>query len=228
MDWTTYYSNVQLPDIRKMIENPDEWQILLANKIKDIVGTGTVLEAGCGLGLTSLLVGESINRTMLDVEPMAITTAKTLFDIASQRGSFVIGSIFSMDFPDETFDMVFNAGVLEHFSFSDRKSALMEMIRVTKKGGRIIAAVPNHYSIPYHYSYKYCKSHKKWPYPDEEVIYDFSKELVGVSEIISTSRETVCEKAIYNFLPRHMKLLYRILNKFKKYEGYLTIITIKK
>ncbi|MBA7552145.1 hypothetical protein ES705_44699 [subsurface metagenome] len=50
------------------------------------------------------------------------------------------------------FDVVLNEGVIEHYSLSNKQNyidALREMIRVTKKSGKTIIAVPNWYNFPH-------------------------------------------------------------------------------
>ena len=228
MDWGSIYRNAAQPDYRRMIAAPDEWQTILAGKIRSMVGTGTLLEAGCAYGLTSLLVGEQSARTLLDLEPKAVEHATALFAAANQEATFSVGDIFSMPLPDDAFDVVFNAGVLEHFDFAGRRAALLEMLRVTKPGGIVLAAVPNHYSVPYRFAYARLKARGRWPYPDEEKIFDFSAELDGVASVVQSHRETVAPGTSFYFLSRLQRVWFRFQQVFNKYEGYLTIVTLKK
>ena len=89
---------------------------------------------------------------------------------------FIQGDIFQLPLKKESIDVVFNAGVLEHFDFSQRCLALREMERVVRPGGSIIVAVPNHFSAPYRYAYKYLNKKKQWPYPEEYAVYDLEKD----------------------------------------------------
>jgi ubiquinone/menaquinone biosynthesis C-methylase UbiE len=152
MEWRKIY-NQSSPNFANLVNHPDEWQLDLAKKIRSVVRNGSLLEAGCGYGVTSLLVGEDAQRTLLDLEPKAIEIAKEIFKVVGHRATFVVGDLFRMGFQDNSFDVVFNAGVLEHFNFKERVAALSEMVRITKPGGKIIVAVPNHYSVPYRFSY---------------------------------------------------------------------------
>jgi ubiquinone/menaquinone biosynthesis C-methylase UbiE len=228
MDWNTIYEHAELPNFRRLIRHPDEWQAKLAQKIGVAVGSGTLLEAGCGYGLTSLLAGARSRRTLLDLEPKAVEIASALFTFAGQEAYFAVGNIFSMPFGDNSFDVVFNAGVLEHFDLSSRRAALLEMVRVTKPGGKVFVAIPNHHSIPYRKAYEYRKARGEWPFPDEEMIYDFSAELAETSGVIQVGRETVAPKSSLYYLSRVQKAWFVILYAFKRFEGYLTIITLEK
>jgi len=53
------------------------------------------------------------------------------------------GDAFSLPFPDETFDVVFHQGLLEHFRNPD--DLIAENVRVLKKGGLLLVDVPQKY-----------------------------------------------------------------------------------
>ena len=55
----------------------------------------------------------------------------------------MLGSIFKIPFKDNTFDLVYNSGVIEHFKDPDNVAAISEMARVIKPSGRVIIIVPN-------------------------------------------------------------------------------------
>lgn len=85
---------------------------------------------------------------------------------------FKTGNLFNIPYPDDYFDLVFNEGVIEHYRLNDSPNyidALKEMIRVTKKGGKVIVAVPNWYNFP-HTLYKWIlgKLHKNFIYGYEK------------------------------------------------------------
>jgi ubiquinone/menaquinone biosynthesis C-methylase UbiE len=228
MDWKSFYENLEV-DSKTIARNPCEWQIGLAEFIEDRMPGGKLLEAGSGHGVTSLLVGSSNRtKTLLDLESPAINLARQIFSFANQEAEFVIGNLFNMDFPENSFDLTFNAGVLEHFTFDERREALREMSRVTKPGGVVLAAVPNHFSKPYRYGYKYLQSKGKWPYPDEYSIYDFSSELMEIPELIDPERIILAPKTPFSFLRRHQRIFFRFYGIFQKLEGYLTVLTFKK
>lgn len=229
MDWKTHYDAFSEADIPKLSANPSEWQTTLAEMIGQLAGGGSTLEAGSGFGVTSLLVGESANRAVLDLEPTALRLSRALFSRNGQKALFAAGDIFHLPFRDGAFDVVFNGGVLEHFDFAGRRAALAEMARVTRPGGKIIAAVPNHYSLPYRFSYLYLKMRNKWPYPPEERIFDFSLELQGLDNVRQLSRQTFSETSAFFFLKRLFKIFFYCLHyTFWRFEGYLTVITLEK
>jgi ubiquinone/menaquinone biosynthesis C-methylase UbiE len=62
--------------------------------------------------------------------------------ISSSRVSNAVGE--SLPFPDESFDIVYSANVLEHTQ--DPAKVLMESVRVLRKGGLLHMEIPNHLS----------------------------------------------------------------------------------
>ncbi|MBI3589072.1 MAG: methyltransferase domain-containing protein [Candidatus Liptonbacteria bacterium] len=109
----------------------------------------SLLEAGSGSGRSSILLRGNIDRTLLDISPAALEYAKHIaqkFKVKDVK--FVIGNIFEIPFQKETFDFVWNTGVIEHYKPSAIKMILEEMMRVTKSDGIITFGVPNFYSGP--------------------------------------------------------------------------------
>lgn len=227
MNWEQFYKKQQI-DFVDHVSEPSEWQHALANKI-NLRSPLSCLEAGCGFGVTSSLIDEKItNRVLLDLTPRAIEIARTIFLNKGENAHFLVGDLLSMGFKDNCFDIVFNAGVLEHMNFTERKKAIHEMIRVARPAGNVIVAIPNHYSVPYRYAYLYRKRKKQWPYPDEKKIFDFKEEVQSHPFVKSTQRETVSKSTSFSFLRRHQRIFFKVLNTWKNYEGYLTIIIITK
>ncbi len=225
-DWKTFYQQHDHPD-NSSISQPDDWQLELA-KILGQANPLTALEAGSGHGLTSMLLGSQVRKTLLDLEIAPLLTAQTMFAELDEPCDSVAGDLFALPFADNSFDLVFNSGVLEHFSFAQRRQALQEMIRVVKSGSRIVAAIPNHYSLPYRYSYLHKKKKGTWPYPDEHKLYNFSKELQEVTEAGQQARITLSIDAAYNFLHRHQRIVFKLWALLQRHEGYLTVITVQK
>lgn len=96
-----------------------------------------ILEAGCGTGQTLSLLSYRHETTGLDISSAALRLA------CQNCGNAALGSIFNIPFRDDSFDLVYNSGVIEHFPEPTNVSAIREMARVTKPSGRIIVIVPN-------------------------------------------------------------------------------------
>ena len=93
-----------------------------------------VLEVGCGTGVTLLRLEKTyrIRGWGIDVAGDSIKTAKSLGGSAQ----FSQGSATKLPFKDAMFDVVYSMDVLEHIE--DQERAILEMVRVLKRGGRIL------------------------------------------------------------------------------------------
>ncbi|CAF3927412.1 unnamed protein product [Rotaria sordida] len=108
-----------------------------------------ILDIGCGLGIDLMLVAEEANhlgKTVsiigLDQNSTMIEEAKKLYESQKDRLSsnvfiqIIRGDILQMEFNDETFDIVRSDITLQHV---DLEKAIMEIKRVLKVNGRLIA-----------------------------------------------------------------------------------------
>jgi len=96
--------------------------------------------------------------------------------------NMIMADIFHLPFKDDSFDIVWNEGVLEHFPEPNNIKATKEMARVSKKN--VIIAVPN--TTPLWIIRKYIlKMIKKWPYGYEESYSVFRlKNLIESADLI--------------------------------------------
>jgi ubiquinone/menaquinone biosynthesis C-methylase UbiE len=103
-----------------------------------------VLEPGTGTGLlAAALARKGARTTVLDVSEGALAIATRTFDRAGLETEAVLGSVFDLPFPDASFDVVFNSGLLEHFETERRRAALDEMLRVLADDGVCVTFNPN-------------------------------------------------------------------------------------
>jgi len=106
-----------------------------------------VLEAGQGSGKFIIAKMTEFKDTRfygLDIIPANLQTtlrAMRALRISASNYFPIIGDVFEMPFPDGSFDLVYNYGVLEHFS--NPFLVINEMDRVLQPGGRMIISVPN-------------------------------------------------------------------------------------
>ncbi len=97
---------------------------------------GLVLENGCGVGmyvekLTSL--GSHVIGLEYDLE-RAVEARVNSDEIINAAGEFI-------PFPSSTFDLILSHEVIEHVQ--DDRAAICEMIRLLKRGGRVVIFCPN-------------------------------------------------------------------------------------
>lgn len=121
-----------------------------------------VLEAGCGTGEGLIAFSKDHDTYGLDISEKALELAK------ENCKHPVKGDIFKIPFPENTFDLVFNSGVLEHFKEPNNLKAAKEMVRVTKKGGLVVIILPNAYCIWYRIYKKIAQLLKQYEFGYEE------------------------------------------------------------
>lgn len=127
-----------------------------------------IIEAGCGTGRLACLMARDFpdsSVTGLDISENSVRMSNELKrHLELHNASFEISDLFRMPYVDSSFNVVFNEGVIEHYSPDDPPTyddALREMIRITKRRGKVIVAVPNWFNLP-HTLYKfYLKKRNK-------------------------------------------------------------------
>lgn len=138
-DWDEIWDGSDIP----------EWDYL-SQVILDIlrhetsgIGAKLVLEAGSGTGRISLKLAKmGAQVALLDNSQNAVDFSRRLFSKEGISADIIKADIHKMPYPDGAFDVVWNAGVIEHFTGREQADVLFEMARVCKKGGRIITINP--------------------------------------------------------------------------------------
>ncbi len=104
-----------------------------------------VLEIGCGVGLDLLKFAQNGAHVIgVDLSETSIELAKRNFNFAGARGQFYLMNGESLEFEDNTFDMVYAHGVLQYTA--DAQQMIYEIHRVLKPGGEAIMMVYNRLS----------------------------------------------------------------------------------
>jgi len=100
-----------------------------------IIGSGSVLELGCGTGAdASLLARRGFDVTAIDSSPMAIERARGR---AEQEGAlirFVLADVFRFSQSAETFDLVYDAGFYHFIRLASLDRFLDMLWRITRPG----------------------------------------------------------------------------------------------
>lgn len=104
-----------------------------------------ILDAGCGYGIYSLTLAQYgyKNINSIDIEKVRIDNINnTLKELGEYRDSIKThqGSLTKLPFEDNIFDTIICSEVIEHIA--DHESAIKELSRVLKKGGKLILTVP--------------------------------------------------------------------------------------
>jgi SAM-dependent methyltransferase len=114
----------------------------------DLRDRQTLLDLGCGAGRHAF---EAMRRgatvVALDADDAELKDVKAVSggmldagELPHGEGGVVNGDALALPFPDETFDRIIAAEVLEHIP--DDESTLRELVRVLRTGGRMAVTVP--------------------------------------------------------------------------------------
>jgi ubiquinone/menaquinone biosynthesis C-methylase UbiE len=110
----------------------------------NIKNGSSVIELGSGSGKASLLLGNRYKKHLFDISPEAIKFAKLLSErLEAKNVKFTLGDGFNTNLPSKSYDLVWNIGVIEHYTPIQASAFVKEMVRITKNSGHFAVAVPN-------------------------------------------------------------------------------------
>ncbi|MBF0415232.1 MAG: class I SAM-dependent methyltransferase [Magnetococcales bacterium] len=162
-------------------ENPDnleEWTYLshiicetVAVTLRNQgVGPGLrIAEAGCGSGRITLKLGDMFHAIIhfLDFSSVSVNNLKNRVARREIPGHVIQGDLFAIPIRDGSLDVIWNAGVLEHFTGDIQRDALKEMIRVLKPGGLLITLNPFAGSLLHTLGKAFVEKLTRYPYGEE-------------------------------------------------------------
>jgi ubiquinone/menaquinone biosynthesis C-methylase UbiE len=118
-------------------------------ELVDLQEGQTVLDAACGIGLDVIQMAVRVGQTGhvfgVDISQEMIAKAKSNATHLALPLTFLTGNMYQLEFQEHFFDRCRVDKTFQHLS--DPKAALSELIRVTKPGGKIIIADPDHDSL---------------------------------------------------------------------------------
>jgi SAM-dependent methyltransferase len=121
------------------------YEACLRQPVADLRPAGTVLECGCGTGLaTGYLLDGAQSVHALDFSQRMLDEVRSKYSaecVTTRRGD-----LRDLPYPDDVFDCVLAANVLQHLVPSEQPRAAAELMRVLKPGGRYAVSV-HHYSL---------------------------------------------------------------------------------
>ena len=107
-----------------------------------------VLEIGCGLGTDGAQFAKAgAHYTGVDLTDAAVNLARRRFELFNLPGNFKVADAEQLDFPDNSFDIVYSHGVLHHTP--DTVAAVREVHRVLRPGGRALIMLYHRNSYNY-------------------------------------------------------------------------------
>lgn len=121
-----------------------------------------VLEVGSGPAHDSITFAQRKARvTAIDFSHIALTLSQKFYRELGLAVTPIRADAQALPFKTGSFDLAFNAGVLEHFTDENLKIIIDEMVRVVRPGGKVLVFCPNRYNIFYqHHLKKMSKIHR--------------------------------------------------------------------
>jgi ubiquinone/menaquinone biosynthesis C-methylase UbiE len=169
--WSNYLENDTL------LVNAIRLQALIRLICKLVKPGCKLLEAGFGSGNTGMLLSNmGYDVTLLDIEKSLIDSFQDRFPghVSNGRIKVVLGDMYRLPFVDNSLDLVYHQGVLEHLDDAGIVSALQEQARV---GRMVVIDVPNNKYPDHPYGNERWISNRRWL----QLIRDAGLEVIELS-----------------------------------------------
>jgi SAM-dependent methyltransferase len=141
-----------------------------------------VLEIGCGSGGGVALFADYGHSAFgVDISPVAIERSRKIY----KNVTFICEDLFNLKFEKESFDIIFNSGLIEHFPYPKNIETIKIMSKLLRPGGALIISVPNRLCLWYRLGKKILEILNRWPYGYEDSYSPalFKKYLNEVTEL---------------------------------------------
>ena len=145
-EYDTWHNRNQIADPQNE-DASSPWYRLVSEQIGNVDGR-RILEVACGRGgFVRQLTLRGANVTGFDFSFKALSLAKERLCTLQAAGvaNLVQGDAKVLPFADASFDIVVSCETIEHVP--DVKSALREMCRVTRPGGKFFLTTPNYANL---------------------------------------------------------------------------------
>ena len=155
-------------------KNPDylAYFVAIEQTITSVAGDMTdkkILDVGCGTAITSAyLAKKGAKLSLVDISNVALRFAKKYFAFNKLSAKFFCQSAFKMSFAKESFDVVWNGGVIEHFTDKNKIKIIKKMWQLVKPGGMMLISVPNIFDIPFMLAKQLLIMRGKWGFGEED------------------------------------------------------------
>lgn len=141
IEWDKYWSDYSMSKAEKwLMQQRHE----IINHYLDLIGGNDkeVVEMGCGFGSNIRL----LNRMRNDIIPFALDLSSVAIEkVKEDIEHAYVGNVMKTPFEDDQFDMIYSAGLMEHFR--NERPFIREMKRILKPDGYMITFVPARYSL---------------------------------------------------------------------------------
>lgn len=229
--WDDIWTKSQIPDWDDLSECI--YQTIIS-EYGDIKGK-RIIEVGSGSGKISLrLAREGATVSLLDFSDIALNLSRKQFEDEGLTAEYINadllgdGNIFS-----EKYDLVWNAGVLEHFVDKDLEVALRHMINAVADDGLLLTFNPNARCLPYVLGKWFLEKTNGWQYGQEIPVVTLNNAFrsIGVHEPTEYSAGFVESLPFISSCPNGnqmkdlLRTFYHTINNQQRnsVEGYLLV-----
>lgn len=160
--WNAYYEDLPLIELDPLTQSFNDELVAAARGM--LPNGGRILEAGCGGGNQSIaLAMAGFDVTLLDFSGAALDYARRRFAAHGMKAGFIEEDAFALGRPE--YDLVFNAGVLEHYTLEEQARFLRGMASRSRRF--VLALIPNRACYWYWVWRARRTSQRDWPFGRE-------------------------------------------------------------
>jgi SAM-dependent methyltransferase len=195
-----------------------------------------IMEAGSGKGMISALLAQrGYDVTLLDTSREALNISREVFRTRRCGFRAIQGSMFAVPVPDGFFDVIWNAGVLEHFYFHEQVEAIRELARALKPGGRLITLNPSAHGWVYRAGKAIAEFRGTWGVGQEFPVRTLRGHCLSLNLDVIEERDVLPEHQ-FRFFGKYGDPLFalgqrsRVMRQayLKSLGGYLKLTVIRK
>lgn len=138
-------------DVNRTVGCNSQWEYMDKTKLeylgKLLPAQGVTLEVGCGSArISAWLAQKGFRCCCLDNHKEALRVAQVNFQYIGESGEFILSDALRLPFKDNSLDVIFSTGLIEHFD--NPMPLLQEMYRVLKQAGIFYSdVVPGKFSL---------------------------------------------------------------------------------
>lgn len=234
--WKNYWKRIEPENIifDSMSKKIFEEILKIVGNVRD----KKILEAGSGTGVISAeLALRGAKVFLLDISERSLLLSQSYFKKKKIEASFILDDLLNLNINDQKFDIIWNAGVMEHFTPDEQSKALCNISKILKDGGLFISFNPSSHAIFYRIGKWVAEKRQKWPYGPEYPVESLKRscEKAGFTRV---SEWEICFFEQLNFLLYINKYLKNTISKLlthfheefliKIFGGYLLVTIAKK
>jgi len=197
-----------LPSSQKAQPNaPDGWEKMyltpvmpvqqlkseIASIIRDLTFEHeTLLETGCGSGrISAELACAKRKAAVCDFSQPILDRVKCLFAVSNLAApeTYLVDLTQKLPFDDDAFDVIWNSGVLEHWTDQELTAIVSELSRCAKRC--VISLVPNERSVFYRYGRESAEMHGIAPW-GREIPRSSLRSIFEQAGLVNVTEKSVC------------------------------------